>query len=114
MNLEEIPVVDVTELSGLSKNEIIDLFDETQRKLIRFCMDLKKDYDRKIRDMQENPDLIPVPDVVYPWKKPGRPELSDNVKKRVRELRAQGLSIRAIADRIGISRGAVHKIVAKP
>ena len=114
MNLEEIPVVDVTELNGLSKSEIIDLFDETQRKLIKFCMDLKKDYDRQIKDMQKNPDLIPVPDVVYPWKKPGRPELSNSVKARVMELRSQGLSIRAIADRIGISRGAVHKIVAKP
>lgn len=117
MNVEQIPIVDITELESLKKPEIIAVFDETQRKLIKYCLDLKADYNKKLKELQDeyrlHPENVPQQDNLneWKWKKPGRPSLSEDVVRRVRELRAQGLSVRAIGDRIGISRSSVSNII---
>ena len=46
-------------------------------------------------------------------KRPGRPGIESHVAQRIRELRAQGLPQRAIAQRVGVSQTTVSVVLRR-
>ena len=46
-------------------------------------------------------------------KRPGRPGIEPHVAQRIRELRAQGLPQRAIAQRVGVSQTTVSVVLRR-
>jgi DNA invertase Pin-like site-specific DNA recombinase len=44
----------------------------------------------------------------------GRPKMDSRIKAAIQRGKADGMSIRAIAAKVGVSVGAVHKVVAEP
>jgi DNA-directed RNA polymerase specialized sigma24 family protein len=116
MKLENLPYVDTTELTGMKKAEIIELFDSTQQEWMKFFFALKKDYESKLEELRDNPAVAAAALVEAEQRreqmtpvKMGRPGLSEDVKESFRKLRNDGLSVREIARKTGVSVGAVSK-----
>lgn len=119
MRIEDLPLLSVTDLKRLKKTEILDYIEEYNQDLQKFFLAMKKEFGDRIRELEHNPDLALsalMEDYRKQMEKPkpvkmGRPELSDDVKRKVIELRENGLSFREIAAKVKISVGSVSKIL---
>lgn len=122
MRIKDVPLLDITELEKLTKAEILNEIEQNRQAVLKFFFAMKKESDNRVRELENNPELA-LSALMDDYRKQmdqpkpvkmGRPGLNDDVIQRIRALRAQGLSVRAIADKVGVSVGSVHKIVAKP
>jgi len=66
----------------------------------------------KLQNRYTKPEPQPEPEPVPQFKtRRGRPALTDAVKAEIRSLYENGLTVRAIRDRLGCSLGAISKVL---
>ena len=66
----------------------------------------------KLQNRYTKPEPQPEPEPVPQFKtRRGRPALTDDVKTEIRELYANGQTVRAIRDKIGVSLGVISKVL---
>ena len=132
-------MIDKTDLRKMKKAEIIEEYDRNQLVWRRFCVSVAQELSpSKDPDYQEMKMVLDkIQDVLMvrlskqekeiqelradleerrKWQKPGRPSLDPEVVKRIRELKAEGLSIRAIVNElkeegIQVSKGSVWNTI---